>query len=141
MASEFYGCWSFLVVYQGGICTAVVAFPLLIEKFAGLLKWNGFRVWPFTIRTGRTAALVIEHHWSSQRLAALLANPVLGRAKGSQTPTPCPTPTPPPPLKRGANRSKLSYARMNEFWGQVRAKITAWRDEYNRERPHSSLGY
>jgi len=23
----------------------------------------------------------------------------------------------------------------------ARAKITAWRDEYNGERPHSSLGY
>jgi len=23
----------------------------------------------------------------------------------------------------------------------ARAKISAWRDEYNSERPHSSLGY
>lgn len=47
----------------------------------------------------------------------------------------------PPPLKWGANRSTLSYARMNGFWEQVRVKITAWRDEYNRERPRGSLGY
>lgn len=34
---------------------------------------------------------------------------------------------------------------LNANWfstlGDARAKITAWRDEYNRERPHSSLGY
>jgi transposase InsO family protein len=28
---------------------------------------------------------------------------------------------------------------MNDGQKDARAKISAWRDEYNRERPHSSL--
>jgi hypothetical protein len=50
-------------------------------------------------RTGRIAALRIEHRKSSQRLVALRINSVLGRDQGSQTPTPCPPP--PSPLKPG----------------------------------------
>jgi putative transposase len=34
---------------------------------------------------------------------------------------------------------------LNATWfrnlNDARYKITQWRDEYNRERPHSSLGY
>ena len=65
-----------------------------------------------TIRAGRIRSWATGHRKSSQR-CALRVNPVLGRGKESQTPIPCPTPG--THLDRTANRSKLSYARINRF--------------------------
>ena len=41
----------------------------------------------------------------------------------------------------GRLRDECSNANWFQNLADARAKITAWRDEYNCERPHSSLGY